>query len=97
MNNKNKEILKIYNDLNELIGHSLTAISEVHGKEVHMLFSEAFALMMSKLLNIVAPDITSEEIFEAMCDGHKGFREYAAEKFIEDLRNQVKVNPNEIN
>jgi hypothetical protein len=97
MNNKNKEILKIYNDLNELIGHSLTAISEVHGKEVHMLFSEAFALMMSKLLNIVAPDITSEEIFEAMCDGHKGFREYAAEKFIEDLRNQVKVNINEAN
>ena len=97
MNNKDKEILKIYNDLNELIGHSLTAISEVHGKEVHMLFSEAFALMMSKLLNIIAPDITSEEIFESMCENHEGFKEYAVNKFMKDLKGQKRISASEIN
>ena len=97
MINKDKEILKIYNDLNELIGHSLTAISEVHGKEVHMLFSEAFALMMSKLLNIIAPDITSEEIFESMCENHEGFKEYAVERFMENLKGQKGVNITDIN
>ena len=97
MTNKDSEFLKIYVDLNELIGNALTSVSEVHGKAIHMMFSEAFALMMTKLVDTVAPNLTSHEIFEAMCDGHKGFREYAAERFIEDLRNQVKVNPSEIN
>ena len=97
MTNKDSEFLKIYVDLNELIGNALTSVSEVHGKAIHMMFSEAFALMMTRLVDTVAPNLTSNEIFEAMCDGHKGFKEYAMEKFMEDLRSKGRIKPSEIN